>query len=236
MPIQRGLAYAAPRSQVDTVAGLVLTNDVWNRKMGVYGVVRLIEPSFPDRLVAPVLDLGLGRPLQALPGQLVLRGAEDLGEALAALDAAVLARVEDGLAVALGFPYLFRDPPAAPPTPAGPMDYPEWGGLYYATSLRVGNEAKRYVVVSINSQNAAKQAVLVVRTTAQTKHPTHGIAFPRIEDGTKHACCGDLTSIMARTLPLQRPFVPQRLSLADMRAIANGLMETHGLAGALARL
>jgi hypothetical protein len=234
VPIQRGLVYATPSSSAGTIATVVLTNDLWNRKMGVYGLVRLVQPALRETVITPVLDVN-GQALQALPSQLVLGHNRFLGEAVAALDQPTLDRVEGGLVEALGLLRLLSTPAALPPTPAGSFTYPEWAGVYYATTLRVDDEAKRYVVVSTNRENARCPTVLVVRTTSRTKQPTEGIAFPAIEDGSKHACCGDLTSVLKSTLPLQRSFQPQRLSFNDTQSVAQGLVQTHQLGEALAR-
>lgn len=234
MPIQRGLVYTTPSSSVGTIASVVLTNDVWNRTMGVYGLVRLIEPALTQTVITPVLDVA-GHAFQGLPAQVILGNSSDLGEAIAALDQAALNRIEDGLAEALGLPFLLSTPGALPPTPPGAFNYPEWAGIYYATSLPVDQETKRYVVVSTNRLNAHSRSAMVVRTTSQTKYPTEGIAFPAIEAGSKHACCGDLTSVLASSLPLHRSFQPQRLSFSDMQSVAQGLVQTHLLDGALAR-
>ncbi len=233
--------YATPQSRAGTVAVVVLTNDVWNRTMRsggvhVHGVVRLVDPVVPPGITAPVIDVGLGRPLQALPTQVLLRKETDLGQVLAILHEPSLAPIEDGLALALGFLPLFADPPRVPPSPTGPTNYPEWAGIYYAPSLRVDDQAKRYVVVSTNLQNAQRKAVMVVRTTSQAKHPRAGIAFPDVAGGAARACCGDLTTVLASALPLKQPFTPQRLSFADMRAIAHGIAETHGLDAAMRRI
>jgi hypothetical protein len=49
-------------------------------------------------------------------------------------------------------------------------------------------------------------------------------------------CCGDATSFLATRFELQRTFQLQRLSTADMRAIAGGLIQTHALEEAVSRI
>ncbi|MHB1162566.1 MAG: hypothetical protein ACYC66_08785 [Chloroflexota bacterium] len=156
-----------------------------------------------------------------------------LGRPLVVLDDVRLALVEDVLCHILALEELCRAEPGRPRLPAGAIDYPLWGEIYWAGEP-IDGEYKRWVVVSRDDWNRATGTSILVRTTSQKKRS--GPEFPSIQKGQARACCGDATTILARRIRHQgkRPD-PERLNTQDMAAIARGIVETHGLAGALER-
>lgn len=137
-------------------------------------------------------------------------------------------KVKVGLTELLALTYLRRPTPANAPTPGGSVvDYPRWGEIYYAGPL-VNGSRKRYVVVSNDFWNQQPDKIhLVVRTTSQKKSP--GTAFSEIEHGAARACCGDLTSFRSASFDMIGRPTPERLDLADMVRVANGLAEVLGI-------
>ena len=242
MAIARGTAYEYLRATGGTRAALVLTNNVWNRKMREACVVRLSFPVSADGLLTPILRTD--PPLQAFPATPVLVSQASLGSPMHVVREDDLQRVEDALAMLLGFPHLFAVPPRVPPSPVGGVDFPAWSHIYYLRRREVVAadaavdpfEDKRYVVVSVDRWNRRSDTVVAVRTTSRTKHPIEGIAFPAIEDGRIRACCGDASSFKASAFDRDRHFAPLHLPFEQMVAIADGVAETHGLRGAIERL
>jgi mRNA-degrading endonuclease toxin of MazEF toxin-antitoxin module len=133
-------------------------------------------------------------------------------------------KVRVGLTELLALTYLRRRTPVNAPAPGGStVDYPRWGEIYYAGPL-IDGIRKRYVVVSNDFWNQQPDRIhLVVRTTSQNKSP--GTAFPEIEHGAARACCGDLTSFRSASFDMLGRPTPERLDLADMVRVANGLAE-----------
>jgi hypothetical protein len=150
---------------------------------------------------------------------------ERIGEARFTPEDSVLERAEEALRDILELERLMADPPRAVRSPPGPIDYPRWGEVYYIAGQRFDAENKRYVVVSDDRWNQKKLTTLVVRLTSRPKVPSD--EFPKI--GDSQACCGELTAIPANAVELRRrpPTGAKRLGLADMSAIARGVVSTH---------
>lgn len=237
MPVRRGVAYRAIRGSKDTYAALVVTNDdrnAWTQEVGVVPLRSpLPPPSKQPSLLYPVVS---ERPrLQAFPGSLVAISKDDLGEARLELDDGHMAQVEDALCEVLGLSYLCDGIPRQPPSIPGRVTYPRWGEIYYIKRL-IGSQYKRWVVVSTNSYNKLADGAIGVRTT--TGQASRGADFPSIQDGNARAVCGAATYLPARAYDLDgasRPW-PERLDLADMAAVAQGLVIAYQLRPALERL
>jgi mRNA-degrading endonuclease toxin of MazEF toxin-antitoxin module len=230
MSVTRGVAFSFARPTRHAVAAVVLTNDTWNDRMRDVGVVPLVPPSAGDGPLSPIVASSM----QALPGQLLSLPQDVLGQPLEVLAADQLSRIEDALCRVLGLAHVLGDPPRSPPVPGGAITYPRWGDIYNVAHASYAGEHKRYVVVSEDRWNARAKTVIAVRTTTQIKH-AHA-SFPHIQRGIAQACCGDATSFLASRFELNRTFMPQRLTTTDMRAVATGLVQTHGLEAAIARL
>lgn len=231
MSIQRGVAYTLEASSPQTVAVLVLTNDRWNAAMHAVGVVPLRTPEGDGSPLAPIVSKT--PPLRAVAGRLVAVEKASLGAARLVLEAEQLARVEDALCEVLALRYLRGASPTRPPSPPGPVNYPRWGEAYYVAGQRFGVEHKRYVVVSNDQWNHADGTAVAVRTTTTARR--WGTAFPAIQDGAARACCGDATTFAAPRFVMRGRPQPQWLPLADMVAIARGLIDTHQLEAAIGR-
>lgn len=152
-----------------------------------------------------------------------------LSDGLYTLEPAELRAVEASLRAVLDMQSLLQPAPRLPRAPAGVMDYPRWGEIYYGPPPSAGLQAKRYVVVSGDVHNRRGRCV-TVRTTSQPKRDS--VSFPLIEGGAARACCGDLTTFYNSELAYQpddgRPD-PSSLDLDDMIAIARGIKQTHSL-------
>jgi len=229
--LRRGSTYKPPPGLgADTDSLLVVTNDDWNRVMGDVGVIPLKPLLDPNSLRPRVCDWPA---LMALCGHLVTIDPEALGPETRQLSDDEMSRVDGGLAELLGLPFTCQTPPVLPPSPAGKATYPRWGEIFYVGPA-VGEVFKRYVVVSNDYWNAAAGSAVVVRTTTQLKRV--GRSFPAIEDGAACACCGDATTFIHADFDLTHRPTPARLSLDDMAKVSWGLVETHSLDNALARL
>ena len=128
MPVvRRGTVYRLTGGSAGLYAVLVLTNDVWNRRMGAVGVVPIRPAAGPGSLWEPVFA---DQPvLQARVGFLaVLRRSRPL-EARFVLAADDLDRVADTRGHLLALPGLCAAPPVPPPPVPGPISYPRCGGL-----------------------------------------------------------------------------------------------------------
>jgi mRNA-degrading endonuclease toxin of MazEF toxin-antitoxin module len=232
MPVRRGVAYRALRGSKDTYAALVVTNDDRNAWTQEVGVLPLRLPSRKPSLLFPVVSET--PPLQAFPGSLVAIPKDDLGAACLELDDEQMAQVEDALCEILGLPYLCQDVPRQPPSVPGRVTYPRWGEIYYVKKL-VGTQYKRWVVVSTNAWNKPADGAIGVRTT--TGQGSRGADFPSIEDGNARAVCGAATYLPTRAYDMDganRPW-PERLDLADMAAVAQGLVMAYQLQSAVER-
>lgn len=100
-------------------------------------------------------------------------------------------------------------------------------------SFRIGQEHKRYVVVSNDLWNRSTQTAMVVRTT--TSPARHAPGFPWIQGGKAKACAGEVVTVPVHELqlrPSERPY-PSSLPGKDMVAIAREIVATHELAGTL---
>jgi mRNA-degrading endonuclease toxin of MazEF toxin-antitoxin module len=215
----------------ETVAVLVLTNNRWNATMHSVGVVPLRMPDGNTSPLAPIVSTSPA--LQAVAGRLLVVEKASLGAARFVFEGEQLAPVEDALMEVLALDDLFRSPPRRPPSPSGAVTYPRWGEVYYVAGQRFDTEHKRYVVVSNDRWNRADGTAIAVRTTTQARR--WGAAFPDIQQGVARACCGDATAFAARRFILRTRPQPAWLPLADMTAIARGLVETHQLHAAVER-
>jgi len=219
--IQRGVAYEIAGGKPDARA-VVLTKDGWNERMSSVGAVPMIEPVAARSPYLVYEEPGFvydATTLLSVPREVV-------GEARFTQSDSTLAQIERMLADLLELDRLLVDPPKAIRPPAGPIDYPRWGEVYYIVGQRFDSENKRYVVVSDDRWNQEKQTVLVVRLTSQPKFPSD--EFPEI--GSGQACCGELTAVPASAVNLaRRPSTGARVGLGDMAAIARGIASTHVL-------
>jgi mRNA-degrading endonuclease toxin of MazEF toxin-antitoxin module len=230
--IERGVAYSIAGASPRTFGAVVLTNDDWNEHMREVGIVPLYleDPGLPT----PTFSFTARRQLWAAPGRLVAAHKEILEAGLMDLPEDAMASIEDGLCDLLALPQLCAELPTAPESSFSRVDYPRWSEIYYAGEP-VGDERKRYVVVSHNLWNSATQEAIAVRTTSQQRR--YGAEFPAIQGGAARACCAQATHIPARAFALsayRRP--PARsLSLHDMSSIARGIVQSHQLQAALKR-
>lgn len=232
MAVQRGVVYDYQGKSRQNIGLLVLTGDLWNEGMIEVGAIPITKPD-EEGLFAPVL---LTSPrLRAWAGRLLIVEQQRLTAALFKLSDDNLALVEDALCQILSLPDLCSGAPTQPPTPAGRIDYPRWSEIYYS-KLRIGEEHKRYVVVSNDLWNKTTQTAITVRTTTQPSR--HAPGFPWIQRGEAKACCGNAAAVPANILqlrPSDRP-QPSSLSFKDMVTIAREIVTTHELEGALSRL
>lgn len=162
-----------------------------------------------------------------LPNVLALP-KEKLGAERRQMNDMEMLSVEVGLKELLALTYLCRPSPVNAPSPGGSLvNYPRWAEIYYAGPL-INGARKRYIVVSNDFWNQQPDRIhLVVRTTTQMKSP--GTAFPEIEGGRAQACCGDITSFKSHSFDMIDRPTPERLYLADMALVANGLAEVLGI-------
>jgi mRNA-degrading endonuclease toxin of MazEF toxin-antitoxin module len=224
MPVLRGTVYRFAGGSSDLYGALVLTNDVWNRRMATVGVVPVRAPSSPTSVWEPLFSRE--PELQARVGFLAAQPRGRLLEARFVLAADQLARVAVALSDLLSVPDLAASPPEAPSSVPGPADYPRWAEIYYA-GPPVAGQVKRYVVVSRDHWNATSASAVAVRTTSQPK--AWGTAFPAIQGGAARACCGDATALPRGRFDLARRPSPLSLDLEDMARIARGLADVFEL-------
>ncbi len=232
MAIQRGVAYSIAGASPRTFGAVVLTNDDWNENMREVGVIPLYleEPDLPS----PMIHFTARRSLWAVPGRLVAVYKEILEAGLLDLPEAAMNSIEGSLCELLALPQLCTEFPTAPESCYSRTEYPRWSEIYYAGEP-VGDERKRYVVVSHNLWNSTSQGAIAVRTTSQQRR--HGAEFPAIQGGAARACCAQATHISPRAFTLsvyRRPPI-RSLSLRDMSSIAQGIVQSHQLQAALGR-
>src|SRR5438132_1402714 len=110
--IRRGTVYRFAGGSPDLYGALVLTNDVWNRRMATVGVVPVREAASSDSAFEPIFAQEPG--LQARVGFLAAQPRERLQEARFVLAADQLARVAAALSDLLAAPDLGATPPRAP--------------------------------------------------------------------------------------------------------------------------
>jgi mRNA-degrading endonuclease toxin of MazEF toxin-antitoxin module len=220
--IDRGVAYEINGTGK---LGVVLTKDSWNRRMLNVGVVP-ISPKDDERTSPLALPLD-DDPSQCLdPARLLALPRERLGRPRLALDDASLHRLERAVAELIDAERMTRRELRATKPPAGKIDYPRWGEIYYPKSERIAGETKRYLVVSNDLWNQQKRTVLICRTTTQEKYPAD--EFPVIQGGAAQAICGDLAAISPHHLNLdRRPQGQTRLGLQDMASVVRGVTHTH---------
>ena len=228
--VLRGTVYRFAGGSSDLYGALVLTNDVWNRRMATVGVVPVRAPASPGSPWEPVFSREPG--LQARVGFLAAQPKERLLEARFVLAPEQLARVADALSDLLPLSELGGTPPGAPRSVPGVTEYPRWAEIYYA-GPPVAGQVKRYVVVSRDHWNAANASAVAVRTTSQPK--TWGVAFPPIQRGAARACCGDATAIPRGRFDLTSRPSPPSLELEDMVRVAQGLADVFELEPVSAR-
>jgi len=210
----------------------VLTNDLWNVVMNDVGVVPVGRA--PDRVLRMAPVVCEDPPLAAIAGHPIAIERDRVGDEIATARPEGLAAVEDGLCHVLWLTELLGPHPRAPVarTPAG---CPRWSEIYYLHDIVVAGQRKRYVVVSDNAWNEVDGTAVVVRTTSSARR--HGPEFPLIENGQAKAVCAELTTYTWDDFildPRRRPPI-RYLDLKDMQAIAGGLVQTHGLDGAVRR-
>lgn len=232
MAVQRGVVYDYQGRSPRNFGLLVLTGDLWNEGMIEVGAVPLTTPE-EEGPSAPVLMTSPR--LRAWAGRLLMVEQQRLTAALFKLSDDNLALVEDALCQILSLADLCSEAPGQPQTPPGRIDYPRWSEIYYS-KLRIGNEHKRYVVVSNDHWNKATQAAIVVRTTTQPSR--HAPGFPWIQGGRAKACCGNAAAVPANALQMRATARPQPSSLPfrDMVTIAREIAVTHQLGDALSRI
>jgi len=235
MALRRGVAYRYPAKDPLIDSLLVVTNDEWNRTMSSVAVVPLVPADSPNPLQPKVVPFP---PLMAVIPRFVGQIRKgDLADEIRQLEPAELEVVEDGFARWLSLAELCREAPALPNSPAGEINYPRWGEVYYAGDP-VGGETKRYVVVTSDEWNQGtakndKKRVMAVRLTSKGKS---GAAFPALAGANAQACCGDAVAWPIGEFDLKGRPDPPRLGLPDMVSVAWGLVDAFALGGALQRL
>jgi hypothetical protein len=220
--VDRGIAYSINGTDKQ---GLVLTKDSWNSRGFGVGLVP-ISPTDDERTSPLALPLDDDPTLCLDPARLVLVPREALGKAQRALSDPSLQRLERKLGELIDAARLTTRPLRGIKPPAGRIDYPRWGEVYYRKSERIQGEAKRYLVVSIDDWNRQGNTILICRTTTQPKQPTD--EFPIVQDGKSQVVCGELAALAPHGLDLdQRPQGQVRLGLQEMAAVVGGIAHTH---------
>ena len=210
--------------QVDGLGrALVLTKTSWNLAMHGVGVV----PAVPRATASPTATIDPWDDQEAFdPTRIVVVPQRAAQEIVAVATDTLLHSIERGLAELVQARRLLNTPPKLARPPAGRVDYPRWGDIYYINAAAT-TERKRYVVVSFDEWNAAHKTALVVRLTSRQKQSD--AQFPAVADGTSRACCGEVTAVSAAAIDQRaRPHdTVSRLNLNDMVAIARGIPATH---------
>jgi mRNA-degrading endonuclease toxin of MazEF toxin-antitoxin module len=223
--IRRGTVYRLEGSSRSLVGVLVLTNDVWNRRMRAVGVVPIRQPTEPDTIWTPHVG---ALAYQASVGFLANLPTDLLMETRLVLDQAETDKVAAGLADLLHLEGLCREPPDPPLSMVGSRRFPRWSEIYYAgRPVGAASQTKRYVIVSDERWNALGKGAIAVRTTTQSK--SWGAAFPSIEEGRARACCGDATVFPSHQFDYDGRPNPASLLLADMVSIARGLCDVFDI-------
>lgn len=227
MPVvRRGTVHRLAGGSAGLYGVLVLTNDVWNRRMGTVGVVPIRPAAGPGSLWEPVFA---DQPvLQARVEFLAALPSSRLLEPRFVLPVDDLGRVADALGDLLALPGLCAVPPVPPSPVPGPTAYPRWGEIYYV-GPPISGQVKRHLVVSRDEWNATTPSAVVVRTTSQPKR--WGSAFPPIEGGAARACCGDATNLGRAHVDMVGRPSPPALDLADMARVARGVADVFELTG-----
>ncbi len=220
---RRGTVYRLDGGSVGLYGVLVLTNDVWNRRMRTVGVVP-VRAAASESLWEPIV--ALEPHIQTRVGFLASLPAERLIEARFVLTADQIRPVEAALADILALTDLCATPAMEPPLVPGLADYPRWGEVYYA-GPPIHGQVKRYAVVSRDDWNARAPVAIAVRTTSQDK--SWGRAFPAILGGSARACCGDATTLVRGRFDLSGRPSPATLSFEDMVRVAWGLADVFEL-------
>jgi len=218
-----------------TTAAVILTNDRWNAAMARVAVLPVRSEILPgEERYAIAYGKGFVTAARVLSVFAPPDPLSPLGPVVDGLEEDALAAIEDRLCEFLELPNLLGDPPSVQ-RPAGETSaYPLWGEIYRGPVL--GNERKRFVVVSPNEWNRISGMASGVRTTTQLK--IDDIWFPRIVDGSTRAACGDGTTFTTgewRLARRDRP-TPFTTTIRDMVAIARGLADVYDLGSALTRL
>jgi len=201
--------------------------------VGVIAIRRSVDPG--EAPYATRLDAGSFAVAPRLVSVLAPEDADSpLGSLVSVISPAELDAVEDRLCSFLQLPGVLGPIPRQVRALYARDPYPVWGDIYLADPL-IGQERKRYVVVSPNAWNSVAPTATIVRTTTATKHDH--VAFPPVQRGKAHACCGEATSVPRNALRLasrDRP-IPSTLTLGDMVSIARGIATTHQLGDAVRR-
>lgn len=237
MPLLRGTIHEL--TGAPNVGLAILTNDRWNSAMSQVGAA-LVRPEILPVEEPYAVQLGDGRFVTAARVISLQTpaaepdGASPFGPAQGSLSTDELRRLEDALLRFLQLPLLLRPVPQLRRPVGDASRYANWGELYVGNQLTAG-ERKRFIVVSPNEWNAATGVVSAIRTTSKLK--LNAAQFPKIQGGRIHVCCGDLTTFGPGALLLRRQSrpTPATSTLAEMVAIARGLVITHDLGEALAR-
>ena len=206
---------------------LVVTNDLWNSRMNSVGGVLVSPGSGSDAFPVRLGMLGAS----ANPTRLLALTKDRLEPAPSyKARAPEMHAIEATLRTVMAIQELLQIPPKPPGLPAGAVEYPLWGEIYYGPAIQ--GQPKRYVVVSINMHNAKAGRVLAVRLTSKPKRSRTGIAFPIVSKGSGHACCGDvsyLESAMLRWRSGEGRPKPSSLAMPDLVEVIRGIKETLAL-------
>jgi mRNA-degrading endonuclease toxin of MazEF toxin-antitoxin module len=219
----------------ETTAALVITNDRWNAAMARVAVLPVRSEILPaEERYAVAYGKGFVTAARVLSVFAPPHPLSPLGPVIAGLETDALAAIEDRLCEFLELPGLQASPPSFR-RPAGDTSaYPLWGEIYRGPVL--GNERKRFVVVSPSDWNRTAGMATGVRTTTQLK--IDDIWFPPILDATTRAACGDTTTFAINEWRLARRDRPAPFTTTsrDMVAIGRGLADTYELGDALERV
>lgn len=197
---------------------LVLTNDQWNDAptLEVSGAL-VFDEAGAGRTHIPGLTLYAGPLLSVLKAQIADPRVE--------LSPEQLGPIEVAASEILGLDGLLSDPPRAPASRPGTIDYPRWSNIYYAGDP-VGDppQRKRHLIVSHDQYNRALGGAVCVRTT--TSERRGGRTIPSLRDGTIKAICVLPSFYVTHRIGIRvaRP-VPAQLFLPDMVPVAGGLRE-----------
>lgn len=219
MAIRRGTFYEVPAFR-HARGIIVITNDEWNEALTeeLSGVL-VYSDDGPGRTAIADTD-DWGGPLLAVP-------KAELGRALRELSSDQVAPLENAICEQLGLRELLSEPPRAPTSMPGAIDYPRWAAISFVGD-RVGTppERKRRVVVSHDAYNRALGGAVCIRTTTSARRGGRGI--PTLRDGTK-AVCVLPTFYATRRFDLARRPVPGQLFVGDMCTLATGLVDALSL-------
>jgi hypothetical protein len=196
--------------------------------VGAVPVRRLLKPPIPPGGIALPGPKGW-----AAPGALAFLTRARLVGAVHVLAANELAAVEDRLVELLALADLCAEAPSPPSPPSGPVDYPRFGDVHWIRGQETGGEDKRYVVVSHDHHNAAGNRPLVVRLTSRDKSRFED--FPRLRDGSGHACPGELFAAPTDVIVTRDRPEPSRVDFEDSVAMARAVVSTHALEDAVLR-